>query len=112
MRFSASTTRAHYDRRKEAGDRHAGALRNLFGRLHHCLTTGQHYDEATAFPARSSLTANPTEISQSNLTTKSHRMSQPLPARLRARSLTLTPKEPHPCGIEILIRIGRCSCQL
>jgi transposase len=47
--------RAHYDRRKDAGDRHAGALRNLFGRLlgclHHCLITGQHYDEATAFPA-------------------------------------------------------------
>jgi hypothetical protein len=47
--------RAHYDRRRDAGDRHAGALRNLFGRLlsglHHCLTTGRHYDEATAFPA-------------------------------------------------------------
>ena len=47
--------RAHYDRRRDAGDKHAGALRNLFGRLtgclHHCLTTSQHYDEATAFPA-------------------------------------------------------------
>ena len=47
--------RAHYDRRSDAGDQHAGALRNLFGRLigclHHCLITGQHYDEATAFPA-------------------------------------------------------------
>jgi transposase len=61
--FSALTAspgaRAHYDRRKEAGDRHAGALRNLFGRLltslHHCLITGQHYDEATAFPARTNL---------------------------------------------------------
>jgi transposase len=46
--------RAHYDRRKTAGDRHAAAQRNLFGRLlgclHHCLATGQHYDEATAFP--------------------------------------------------------------
>jgi transposase len=59
--FSALTAspgaRAHYDRRKDAGDRHAAAQRNLFGRLlgclHHCLTTGQHYDEATAFPARS-----------------------------------------------------------
>ena len=57
--FSALTAspgaRAHYDRRRDAGDRHAAALRNLFGRLlgclHHCLTTGQHYDEATAFPA-------------------------------------------------------------
>ncbi len=48
--------RAHYDRRRDDGDRHAAAQRNLFGRLlgclHHCLATGQHYDEATAFPAR------------------------------------------------------------
>ena len=57
--FSALTAspgaRAHYDRRKDAGDKHAGGLRNLFGRLlgclHHCLITGQHYDETTAFPA-------------------------------------------------------------
>jgi len=59
--FSAITAspgaRHHYDRRRDAGDRHAAAQRNLFSRLlgclHHCLTTGQHYDEATAFPARS-----------------------------------------------------------
>jgi transposase len=47
--------RAHYDRRKTDGDRHAAAQRNLFGRLlgclHHCLATGQHYDETIAFPA-------------------------------------------------------------
>jgi transposase len=57
--FSALTAspgaRTHYDRRKADGDRHAAAQRNLFGRLlgclHHCLITGQHYDEATAFPA-------------------------------------------------------------
>ena len=57
--FSALTAspgaRNHYDRRKDNGDRHAAAQRNLFGRLlgclHHCLATGQHYDEATAFPA-------------------------------------------------------------
>ena len=46
--------RAHYDRRKACGDRHAAAQRNLFGRLlsclHHCLATGQPYDEKTAFP--------------------------------------------------------------
>ncbi len=59
--FSAITAspgaRAHYDRRKTDGDRHAAAQRNLFGRLlgclHHCLLTGQHYDETTAFPATS-----------------------------------------------------------
>jgi transposase len=48
--------RAHYDRRKDAGDRHTAAERNLFGRLlgclHHCLATGQHYDETTAFPSQ------------------------------------------------------------
>lgn len=48
--------RAHYDRRRDAGDRHSAAQRNLFNRLlgclHHCLATGQHYDEATAFPAQ------------------------------------------------------------
>jgi len=46
--------RRHYDRRRDAGDGHPAAQRNLFGRLlgclHHCLATGQHYDEATAFP--------------------------------------------------------------
>jgi transposase len=57
--FSALTAspgaRAHYDRRRDDGDRHAAAQRNLFGRLlgclYHCLATGQHYDETIAFPA-------------------------------------------------------------
>ena len=48
--------RDHYDRRRDAGDRHAAAQRNLFSRLlgclHHCLATSQHYDETTAFPAK------------------------------------------------------------
>jgi transposase len=56
--FSALTAspgaRTHYDRRRDTGDGHAAAQRNLFGRLlgclHHCLTTGQHYDESIAFP--------------------------------------------------------------
>ena len=59
--FSALTAspgaRAHYDRRRKDGDRHAAAQRNLFGRmlgcLHHCLATGQRYDEHTAFPGNS-----------------------------------------------------------
>jgi transposase len=63
--FSALTAspgaRAHYDRRRDDGDGHAAAQRNLFGRLlgclWHCLITGQHYDEATAFPARPNLPA-------------------------------------------------------
>jgi transposase len=55
--FSALTAspgaRAHYDRRRDDGDRHAAAQRNLSGRLlgclHRCLATGQHYDENIAF---------------------------------------------------------------
>jgi transposase len=47
--------RAHYDRRRAAGDAHAAALRHLTNRLlgclHHCLKNGQHYSEAVAFPA-------------------------------------------------------------
>lgn len=47
--------RAHYDRRRKAGDRHSSAQRNLYNRLlgclHHCLTTGRPYSENTAFPA-------------------------------------------------------------
>ncbi len=58
--FSALTAspgaRAHYDRRRQTGDRHSAAQRNLFNRLlgclHHCLATGQHYDETTAFPTQ------------------------------------------------------------
>ncbi|MFI9825875.1 transposase [Streptomyces sp. NPDC052013] len=46
--------RAHYDRRKEAGDRHVTAQRNLFNRfmgmLFHCLQTGVTYDKTKAFP--------------------------------------------------------------
>ncbi|MFC5186731.1 IS110 family RNA-guided transposase [Actinomadura harenae] len=46
--------RSYYDRRREAGDRHGTALRKLQGRLlrglHHCLSTGEHYQERVAFP--------------------------------------------------------------
>lgn len=55
--FSALTTspgaRAHYDRRRAGGDRHAAAQRNLFNRLigclHHCLATRTTYSETIAF---------------------------------------------------------------
>ncbi|MFC8022142.1 IS110 family RNA-guided transposase [[Kitasatospora] papulosa] len=50
--------RAHYDRRREAGDRHTAAQRNLFNRfmgmLYFCLQHDQPYDEAKAFPDQSS----------------------------------------------------------
>lgn len=53
--------RAHYDRRRAAGDRSAAAFRHLFNRflgcLHHCLQTGQLYDEGTAFPSQTPLAA-------------------------------------------------------
>jgi hypothetical protein len=46
--------RAYYDRRRTAGDKHNAALRRLgnklLGQLHHCLTTGQHYNETLAWP--------------------------------------------------------------
>ncbi len=55
--------RRHYDRRRQDhGDRHAAALRHLFNRflgcLHHCLTTGQPYDERKAF-AEPTITPTP-----------------------------------------------------
>ena len=52
--------RAHYDRRRHAGDHHAAAQRNLFNRLlgclHHCLRTRQTYNEHAAFPTTSAAT--------------------------------------------------------
>lgn len=54
--LKAAGPRAHYDHRRQAGDRHSSALRNTFNRmlgcLHHCLQTGRHYDESAAFGAR------------------------------------------------------------
>jgi transposase len=51
----SAPARAHYDRRRAAGDRHNAALRNLFnrflGQLHHCLQQRQKYCENRAFPA-------------------------------------------------------------
>ena len=53
--------RAHYDRRRHAGDRHVAAQRHLFARLlgclHHCHATGHNYDERTAFPTPPTLAA-------------------------------------------------------
>ena len=73
--FSALTAspgaRAHYDRRRDAGDRHAAAQRNLFGRLlgclQHCLTTGQRIRRSHRLPrphetVRSSLTTNSPQL--------------------------------------------------
>jgi transposase len=48
--------RAHYARRRAAGDTHVRAQRNLYNRflgmLHHCLATGRPYREERAFPAQ------------------------------------------------------------
>jgi transposase len=53
--------RAHYDRRRAAGDHHPAAQRHLFNRflgiLHHCRTTRQAYLEDKAFSA-----ANPPQL--------------------------------------------------
>jgi transposase len=57
-----SPAREHYLRRRDRGDGHPAALRHLFnrmlGQLHHCLTTGQTYHPAKAFPHA---TTTPTE---------------------------------------------------
>jgi transposase len=49
--------KAEYDRRRDLGDRHTAAMRNVFNRflgcLHHCLQTGQKFDPGKAFPATS-----------------------------------------------------------
>jgi hypothetical protein len=46
--------RQHYRQRRERGDRHAAATRNLFnkllGQLYYCLQHHQTFDEAKAFP--------------------------------------------------------------
>lgn len=46
--------RRHFNTRRAAGDWNHQAQRHLFnkflGQLHHCLQTGQHYDEHVAFP--------------------------------------------------------------
>ncbi|WP_373433718.1 hypothetical protein [Streptomyces sp. CS113] len=46
---------AHHRRRREVGDWHAAARRNLFnrmiGQLCHCLQHRKLFDENTAFPA-------------------------------------------------------------
>jgi hypothetical protein len=48
--------RAHYDRRRAAGDHHNAALRNLanklLGRLWWCLANNQPWDDAAAWPHR------------------------------------------------------------
>ncbi|MGW0457424.1 IS110 family transposase [Streptomyces tendae] len=51
---------AHYRRRRERGDWHAAAQRNLFnrmiGQLYHCLQHRRRFDESLAFPASSEAT--------------------------------------------------------
>jgi len=46
--------RAHYDRRREHGDSHTAASRNLvnrqLGMLHHCLQHREQFDAAKAYP--------------------------------------------------------------
>ena len=96
--FSALTAspgaRAHYDRRRDAGDRHAAAQRNLFGRLprlppplpgHRPALRRSHRLPRHHQTARSSLTA---KSHQRSLTTKSHRMSR--------RQLPTRPGSRHP----------------
>ncbi|MCX4564549.1 IS110 family transposase [Streptomyces phaeochromogenes] len=56
--------RAHYDRRREGGDRHVSAQRHLFNRfvgmLFHCLQHEEHYAESRAFPNQQPTKSIPT----------------------------------------------------
>jgi transposase len=60
LRASAGAN-AHYRRRREHGDWHAAAQRNLFnrmiGQLYHCLQHRQLFDEHTAFPTELAVAA-------------------------------------------------------
>ena len=71
--FSALTAspgaRAHYDRRRDDGDRHAAAQRNLFGRLLGCL--GSLPDHRAAL-RRSHRLPRPHEATRGSLTQNLH----------------------------------------
>jgi transposase len=58
---SSPGARRHYDARRAAGDWNRQAQRHLFnkflGQLHHCLQTGQLYNEHRAFPPPLTLAA-------------------------------------------------------
>ena len=55
----SSGARAHYDRRRAAGDHHNAALRNLanklLGRLWWCLANNQPWDDDAAWPDRTNM---------------------------------------------------------
>jgi transposase len=77
--------RAHYDRRRAAGDSHAVALRNLANRfigiLYHCLQTGERYDETGLLAPRR----------RRSLTTTRRRMSSPTAPPSSASSAPCSP---------------------
>lgn len=58
---SSPGARAHYDRRRNLGDRHSSAQRNLYNRflgmLYFCLQSGTLFDEDSAFGPRPSQVA-------------------------------------------------------
>ena len=72
--------RAHYDRRRTAGDTYSAAARNLsnrgLGMLHHCLQTRQPYNENKAFQTTTTATAT----SGTPSTGKAHQEAQAPPA--------------------------------
>jgi transposase len=72
--------RAHYDRRRTAGDTYSAAARNLsnrgLGMLHHCLQTRQPYNENKAFQATTTATATSGKPSAG----KAHQQAQTSPA--------------------------------
>ncbi|SMD26469.1 transposase [Kibdelosporangium aridum] len=65
---NSPSARAHYTRRRTTGDGHPSALRHLFnqmlGQLHHCLHTGETYDETKAFPIQTTNAADNYDLSE------------------------------------------------
>jgi hypothetical protein len=86
--FSALTAspgaRAHYDRRRDVGDRHAAAQRKLFARLlgclHHCLATWPALQRGHRVPrtGRTDCRSLTAQISARYLTTKEHLCLTPI----------------------------------
>ncbi len=82
--------RAHYDRRA-SGDSLSAASRHLadrgLGMLHHCLSTGQTYNEAKAFPP----SAHPSATSGSPIAHQAYQEAEAPTTASDDRSHALTP---------------------
>jgi transposase len=77
MLSHSAGARAHYQRRRDRGDTYSAAARHLanraLGMLHHCLATGQPYNETKAFPpttTAAAATSNSPQVTQTSQETE------------------------------------------